>query len=128
LTLVKTGRQLFSLWMALAAATAMVCAPTVSAQKDSKAQQDSKDGELTRKAKTRVAPVYPDVARRMSVTGTVKLAVVVAPNGTVKSAKVIGGHPVLVNAAVDAMKRWKFETAPTESSGVVEFTFQPQNY
>ena len=128
MTFVKTGRQLFSLWMALAAATAMVCSPTVSAQKDSKTQQDSKDGELTRKAKTRVAPVYPDVARRMSVTGTVKLAVVVAPNGTVKSAKVIGGHPVLVNAAVDAMKRWKFETAPTESSGVVEFTFQPQNY
>ena len=126
--LVKTGRQLFSLWMALAAATAMVCAPTATAQKDSKTQQDSKDGELTRKAKTKVAPVYPDVARRMSVTGTVKLAVVVAPNGTVKSAKVIGGHPVLVNAAVDAMKRWKFETAPTESSGVVEFTFQPQNY
>jgi TonB family protein len=128
LILVKTGRQLFSLWMALAAATAMVCAPTATAQKDSKTQQDSKDGELTRKAKTKVAPVYPDVARRMSVTGTVKLAVVVAPNGTVKSAKVIGGHPVLVNAAVDAMKRWKFETAPTESSGVVEFTFQPQNY
>jgi TonB family protein len=127
LTFVKTGRQLFSLWMALAAATAMVCAPTATAQKDSKTQQDSKDGELTRKAKTRVAPVYPDVARRMSVTGTVKLAVVVAPNGTVKSAKVIGGHPVLVNAAVDAMKRWQFETAPTESSGVVEFTFQPQN-
>jgi TonB family protein len=113
--------------MALAAGTAMVCAPTATAQKDSKTQQDSKDGELTRKAKTKVAPVYPDVARRMSVTGTVKLAVVVAPNGTVKSAKVIGGHPVLVNAAVDAMKRWRFETAPTESSGVVEFTFQPQN-
>jgi TonB family protein len=127
LTLAKTGRQLVSLWMALAAGTAMVCAPTATAQKDSKTQQDSKDGELTRKAKTKVAPVYPDVARRMSVTGTVKLAVVVAPNGTVKSAKVIGGHPVLVNAAVDAMKRWRFETAPTESSGVVEFTFQPQN-
>jgi TonB family protein len=123
----KTGRQLVSLWMALAAGAAMVCAPTATAQKDSKTQQDSKDGELTRKAKTKVAPVYPDVARRMSVTGTVKLAVVVAPNGTVKSAKVIGGHPVLVNAAVDAMKRWRFETAPTESSGVVEFTFQPQN-
>jgi TonB family protein len=127
LTLAKTGRQLVSLWMVLAAVTAMVCAPTATAQKDSKTQQDSKDGELTRKAKTKVAPVYPDVARRMSVTGTVRLAVVVAPNGTVKSTRVIGGHPVLVNAAEDALKRWKFETAPTESSGVVEFTFQPQN-
>jgi hypothetical protein len=33
----------------------------------------------------------------------------------------------LVSAAMDAIKRWKFESAPTESSGVVEFKFQPQN-
>ncbi len=62
----------------------------------------------------------------MSITGTVRLAVVVAPNGTVKSSKAIGGHPLLVNAAMDAMKQWKFEPAPTESSGIVEFKFQPQ--
>jgi len=91
------------------------------------AQEESKTEELTRKAKTKVTPVYPDVARRMSIAGTVRLAVVVAPNGTVKSSKPIGGHPVLVNAAMDAMKQWKFEAAPTESSGVVEFKFQPQN-
>jgi TonB family protein len=63
----------------------------------------------------------------MSITGTVRLAVVVSPNGAVKSARVVGGHPVLVDAAMDAMKRWKFEPAPTESSGIVEFKFQPQN-
>ena len=83
--------------------------------------------ELTRKAKVKVAPVYPDVARRMSIVGTVRLAVVVEPNGTVKSSKPVGGHPVLVNAAMDAVKQWKFEPAPTESSGIVEFKFQPQN-
>jgi TonB family protein len=83
-------------------------------------------GELTRKARKKVAAVYPEVARRMSITGTVRLAVVVAPDGTVKSSKPVGGHPVLVNAAMDAMKRWRFEPAPTESSGVVEFKFQPQ--
>ncbi|MGC2185563.1 MAG: energy transducer TonB [Terriglobales bacterium] len=90
------------------------------------AQESVKTDELSRKAKTKVAPIYPDVARRMNVSGTVKLAVVVAPNGTVKSAKAIGGHPVLVNAAMDAMKQWKFEAAPSESSGIVEFKFQPQ--
>ena len=63
----------------------------------------------------------------MSITGTVRLAVVVGPNGAVKSAKPIGGHPVLVNAAVDAMRQWRFEPGPGESSGVVEFKFQPQN-
>ena len=91
------------------------------------AQENVKTEELSRKAKTKVAPIYPDVARRMNVSGTVRLSVVVAPNGTVKSSKVIGGHPVLVNAAMDAMKQWKFEPAPTESSGVVEFKFQPQD-
>jgi TonB family protein len=73
-----------------------------------------------------VAPVYPDVARRMSITGTVRLAVVVSPNGAVKSSKAAGGHPLLVNAAMDAIKG-KFEPAPAESSGIVEFNFQPQN-
>jgi TonB family protein len=87
---------------------------------------DVKTEDLSRKAKKRVAAVYPDVARRMSITGTVKLAVVVAPDGTVKSSRAVGGHPLLVNAAMDAMKRWKFESAPTESSGIVEFKFQPQ--
>ena len=85
-----------------------------------------KGEELTRKPKTKVAPTYPEIARRMNITGTVRLAVVVSPNGTVKSSKPVGGHPVLVNAAMDAMKQWKFESAPTESSGIVEFKFQPQ--
>ena len=45
----------------------------------------------------------------MNIVGTVRLAVIVAPNGTVKSSKPLGGHPVLVNAAMDAVKQWKFE-------------------
>jgi TonB family protein len=91
------------------------------------AQFETKIDDLPRKPKTRVSPVYPEVARRMSIVGTVRLAVVVGPNGAVKSAKPIGGHPVLVNAAVDAMKQWRFEPAAGESSGVVEFKFQPTN-
>jgi len=63
----------------------------------------------------------------MSIAGTVKLAVVVAPNGTVKSSKAMGGHPLLVNAAMDAVRQWKFEPAAAESTGIVEFKFQPQN-
>ncbi len=107
------------LWL-VTAVTAVLYPPAM-------AQENVKTEELSRKAKTKVAPIYPDVARRMNVSGTVRLSVVVAPNGTVKSSKVIGGHPVLVNAAMDAMKQWKFEPAPTESSGIVEFKFQPQD-
>ncbi|MBZ5599355.1 MAG: energy transducer TonB [Acidobacteriia bacterium] len=82
--------------------------------------------QLTRKVKNKVAPTYPDVARRMSITGTVRVLVVVTPGGTIKSTKVVGGHPLLVNAALDALKRWRFEPGPDENTGIVEFKFQPQ--
>jgi len=86
-----------------------------------RAQQD----EITRKAKTKVAPMYPELARRMSISGVVKVQVVVAPNGTVKSTKAVGGHPLLVNAATEAVKKWKFEPASEETTGIVEFKFDP---
>ena len=78
-----------------------------------------------RKIKIKIAPVYPDIARRMGLTGTVKILVVVSPNGTVKETKVIGGHPILVNAAIDAVKKWRFEAASSESTGTLEFKFDP---
>ena len=81
--------------------------------------------EIVRRAKTKVQPVYPDLARKMNITGTVKVEVVVAPNGTVKDAKVVGGHPVLAGAALEAVKKWRFEPAAMESSGVVDFKFEP---
>jgi TonB family protein len=83
--------------------------------------------EIVRRAKSKVQPVYPDLARKMNLTGTVKVEVIVSPNGTVKEAKVVGGHPVLANAALDAVKKWRFEPASMESSGVVDFKFEPQH-
>ncbi len=82
---------------------------------------------ITRKVKTKVAPTYPETARRMSLGGTVKLIVVVGANGSVKSSTVMGGHPLLVAAAQDAVKSWKFEPGPEESSQVIEFIFKPEN-
>ena len=114
--------------MVLALLFAPVGAALVSSSRaQAQAQEQVKGDELPRKAKVKVEPVYPEVARRMSITGTVRLAVIVAPNGTVKSSKPVGGHPLLVNAAMDAMRRWRFEPGTTESSGIVEFKFQPQN-
>jgi TonB family protein len=84
-------------------------------------------GELTRKAKTKVEPTYPLLAKRMNITGTVKVLVVVSRSGSLKDTKVVGGNPILVNAAMDALKKWKFEPADTESTGTVEFKFQSQD-
>ena len=81
--------------------------------------------EIDRKVRNRIAPTYPEIARRMGLAGTVKLQVVIAANGTVKETKVIGGHPILVNAAVDAVKKWRFEPGSAESSGTLEFKFEP---
>lgn len=89
------------------------------------AQQTQSD-ELVRRAKTRVQPAYPDLARKMNISGTVKIEVVVAANGTVKDARVVGGHPVLANAALDAAKKWRFEPASSESTGVIDFKFEPR--
>ncbi len=80
---------------------------------------------LERRVKSKVSPTYPEIARKMNLAGVVKLEVTVAPNGNVKETKVIGGNPILVNAAIDAVKKWRFETASDESVGVVEFKFDP---
>ena len=80
---------------------------------------------ISRKVKTKVAPVYPELARRMNITGVVKVLITVTPTGSVKDAKLVGGHPVLANAAMDAVKKWHFEAGPQESTGIVEFRFDP---
>ena len=81
--------------------------------------------ETERQTKTRVAPVYPELARKMKITGVVKVRLTVSANGSVKSASLVGGHPVLANAALDAVKKWHFEVAPQESTEIVEFRFDP---
>jgi TonB family protein len=124
--LTRMKHRVTSMVLALCLATGGL-ALILRSQAQAQDQDQAKGDELWRKAKVKVAPVYPDVARRMSIVGTVRLAVVVERNGTVKSSKPLGGHPLLVSAAMDAMKRWKFEPAATESSGIVEFKFQPQN-
>ncbi len=62
----------------------------------------------------------------MGISGIVRLAVVIAPNGNVKTTSAVGGHPLLVNAAMDAVKKWKFEPAGAASTETVEIKFEPQ--
>jgi TonB family protein len=88
-------------------------------------QAQDAQSEITRQVKSKVLAVYPELARKMNLSGTVKVQVVVAPNGSVKEAKVVGGHPVLANAALDAVRKWRFEPAAAESSGIVNFKFEP---
>ena len=86
--------------------------------------QNTQSEEIVRRAKTKVQPIYPELAHRMNIAGTVKIEVTVASNGTVKEARIVGGHPVLAQAALDAAKKWRFEPASGESSGVIDFKFE----
>jgi TonB family protein len=51
---------------------------------------------------------YPELARSARIEGAVKVMVAVAANGRPTSTKVVGGHPVLAKAAVDAIEKWKW--------------------
>jgi len=79
--------------------------------------------ESSRRIVTKVAPTYPAVARRMQIQGNVKVAAVVAANGSVKSVEVKGGHPMLAQAAQQAVLEWKWEPSPKETREVVEIKF-----
>jgi TonB family protein len=81
--------------------------------------------EVTRKVKNQSTPVYPDLARKMNITGTVRVQITIAPNGAVKTVKLVGGHPVLASAAMETVKKWKYEPAKDETTTVVEFHFDP---
>ena len=86
------------------------------------AQSGSTD-ESKRKVKTKILPQYPELAKRMNVSGRVKIEVVVTPDGRVKSTRVVGGHPLLVQVCQDTVKEWKFVPGPEETTQVVEFEF-----
>jgi TonB family protein len=79
-----------------------------------------------RRVVSRVAPNYPELAKKMHIHGAVRVEAVVRPNGAVKSTRVLGGNPVLVDAALDAVGKWKFESAQNETTEVVQLVFEAQ--
>jgi TonB family protein len=78
-----------------------------------------------RKVLKQPAPPYPEMAKRMHLTGTVKVQVVIGPDGLIKEFKVVGGHPVLVESALETLKMWKFAPASGETTTILEFNFHP---
>ena len=77
----------------------------------------------TRKPVVNPDPEYPDIARRMNINGTVKVELVIAADGTIKSAKVLGGHPLLADAVQKALKKWKYAPGAGETTIQVDFKF-----
>ena len=86
-------------------------------------QQSSAGG--SRRVVQKMSPVYPEIARKMNLAGTVKVVAVVTAEGTVKAVEPVGGSPVLLKAAEDAVAKWKF-AAGGESKELIELHFDPQ--
>jgi TonB family protein len=85
--------------------------------------QDSDPSNHAREVVHKVAPIYPDLARRLQISGVVKLRATVAPNGSVKLIEPLGGHPVLMKAAQEAVTKWKYAPTPEETREVIEVLF-----
>jgi periplasmic protein TonB len=63
----------------------------------------------------KVAPMYPPLARQTRIQGTVRLHAIIAKDGTIQQLTVISGHPLLVQAALDAVRQWRYR--PTLLNG-----------
>ena len=73
-------------------------------------------------------PIYPPLARQARISGVVRLSVIIAADGTVRNIQVLNGHPLLVPAAIDAVRTWVYEKTllngqPVEVVTPVSVTF-----
>ena len=84
-------------------------------------EQDSSD----RKVITRVEPEYPDALKRLYIGGVVRVEVLVAPNGLVKSTRLLGGSPILGQSTMKAVKQWRYAPASSEETLTVKLEFDP---
>jgi TonB family protein len=111
-TLRKTSLVALFLWMAL-------WFTPLHAQKTEK---------NLRKRVSSVDPVYPELLRKSNIGGVVRLLVVISPKGTVETVNQLGGNAALVEAAVTAVKKWKYSPADSETTQEVSVTFDPHSY
>ena len=68
-------------------------------------------------------PEYSEIAKRNNLHGIVKLRIWIKPDGKVRRVEYIGGHPVLAESALRAVKTWTYGPADRESTEVVEIRF-----
>lgn len=115
--------------------TVRLIAPRATQPEEARSAPPAVAGAITVGARVQAAklisnpqPVYPDIARQARISGTVELAVVIAPNGHMREIHVISGHPLLRQASLDAVKEWVYQPTllneqPVAVSTTVEVIF-----
>jgi len=76
-----------------------------------------------RAVKSRVAPVYPELAKRMKIGGIIRVEAVVDPEGKVVDTKTVSGNHMLSTAAEEAVRKWRFVPAAAQSTVEVSINF-----
>ncbi|MBZ5727645.1 MAG: TonB family protein [Acidobacteriia bacterium] len=81
---------------------------------------------------SQVPPVYPELAKQARIQGTVSLSAVIGKDGRVAELKVLKGHPLMIQAAMDAVRQWVYRPtllngAPVEVATTIEVTFTLPN-
>jgi TonB family protein len=105
------------------AASLLVFTSTVFIAAPTRGQSADTSGD--RKVVRKISPTYPAIARTLALSGSVKLEVIVMSSGAVKSVQVLGGSPVLAEAAQAAVRDWRWEKSDHESTEHVEVRFNP---
>jgi TonB family protein len=78
-----------------------------------------------RKVVYRVEPEYPQDLKRIRVGGYVRVDARISPNGAVEAATIVGGNPILAEAAVKAVKKWKYAPVGSQTTVQLSFHFVP---
>lgn len=76
-------------------------------------------------------PLYPPMAKQARIQGTVRLEAIISKSGTIESLRVVGGHPLLVQSALDAVRQWRYQPTilngePVEVATTIDVNFTLQ--
>ena len=72
----------------------------------------------------RIEPEYPETLQRLQIGGTVRLSLTISPKGVVESVALIGGNPILAEAAARAARQWVYSPGPSQSTIEVMIPFE----
>jgi len=114
-------------WKSSVVVFCMLLAPlSLSGQSNAASTRDI--AKTPRKIIYRAEAPYPWDLKRYSIGGVVKLEVSVSSKGTVERVSILGGNPVLADAASGAVKKWKYAPADSATLEYVHVVFDPHHF
>jgi TonB family protein len=79
---------------------------------------------VERRLLTRVEPEYPETLQRLQIGGVVRLSVTISPKGTVEKVALLGGNPILAEAAIKTVRQWVYTPGPSQTTIEVTVPFE----